>query len=1246
MRGTAKTALAIVVVLGVLIPEVCRAGFDSEQLREATELNVRGNMLFIQGRYADAEDALRRALKLSEDVLGPEHRDIAPSLNNLAAVYWTEGRYSDAEIMYKRVLAINEKSVPLDDPNLATTLDNLGLVYSDEGRYSEAEPLHERALAIYEKALGPDHPEVATCLVNLSAVYRAQGRYGDAETLLKRALAIREKVGESLGATDINNLAEVYQDEGLYVDAERLLKRALKIRENELGPDHADVAQSLNNIAELYREEGRYREAEAMQRRALEVRRKALGPDHIAVARSLNNLALILWAEGHYGDAHPLLRQALSINEKVFGSEHPSIATNLNNLAEFYSEERRYADAEPLLKRALAINEKALGSDNPVTANTLNNLAEIYLHEGRQIDAEPLLKRALTINEKTLGPAHPVIATNLNSLADIFRHEGRDIDAESLLERALAINEKALGAEHPAVAVILSNMAALYKDSGRYAQAVESLQRGMAIDEKILGTDHPNIVRDLNGLAGILLAQRKYSPARANFERARNLILKIQKDNQGLDDRSLANFVNGLKEALPDYLSLLADIASTPNLDPTLVPADAKDLAFVVADQIRSTATQLALARAAMRAATGIPATTDLARRMQDLGYERAAVEQQLDAEHAKSPSEQNSDRLRNLLNIFQNVQSQLVLLTQQLDQLSPQWREVSSPEPISAVEAKKLLRSGEALVGYFSLPDRVLIWVVRPNLPVEYRDLPIQRSDLAARVGKLLASTEVEPSSHAVKPFDVADAHWLYQNLLAPIKEQLSGVNHLILVPDDVLLRVPFAALVTSTEDQPYKNLLKDYELGQRQADEVVLRQDYPKIAWLVKEGFSTSVLPSATSLRTLRVSRGSRRTLPGEPFLGIGDPLLEGDCGERGGAMLRIKGAEEEMLSSIRLLPRLCDSARELRAEAEVFGADASTSLFLGANASKPIVMHLNLGRLGAARVVAFSTHALTVGALDGLKEPALVLTPPEMMTAEDNGLLELSDILRLKLIGNEWLILSACNTASPDESGEGLSGLARAFFYAGATSLLVSRWSVEEAASAGLMIEMFPASESGANSHADQLQMAMRRLIGANRRENPAYFAHPFAWASFFIVGEGGLLATALDVERACHELGPCLQVDSIICELQAWQSSPLSSKCQRDGALNVFVTNNCGREVYCRICSTATDSDSDLKSTGECVNLSLAHTTKERVVFLEHARGTIYQCQPPSPDFYRCFPSDLRCDKDKCPDPTTEKCTTVW
>src|SRR5262245_30851500 len=233
------------------------------ELRPATEqdralvearksFNESVNMLD-KGKYADAIQLAERALVIWEIALGPEHPDVANSLNTLAELYRTKGDYAKAEPPHQRALAIWEKALGPEHPNVATSLNNLAGLHNTKGDYAKAEPLFQRALAIREKVLGPEHPDVANSLNNLAGLYNAKGDYAKAEPLFQRALAIREK---TLGpenqnvASSLNNLALLYNAKGDNAKAEPLLQRALAIWEKTLGPEHPNVATSLNNLAE------------------------------------------------------------------------------------------------------------------------------------------------------------------------------------------------------------------------------------------------------------------------------------------------------------------------------------------------------------------------------------------------------------------------------------------------------------------------------------------------------------------------------------------------------------------------------------------------------------------------------------------------------------------------------------------------------------------------------------------------------------------------------------------------------------------------------------------------------------------------------------------------------------------------------------------------------------------------------------------------------------------------------------
>ena len=221
--------------------------YDFQTEEAGTLLNMTGCYLHERAQYAKAEPLFQRALQIREKALGPEHPDVANSLNNLAMLYHNQGRYTKVEPLYQRALQIREKALGPDHPDVANSLNSL----ADRASLRQAEPLFQRSLQIWEKA-GPDHPDVATSLDNLAGLYRAQGRYAKAEPLYLRALQILEK---ALGSDHF--------------------QRSLQIWEKAPEPEHPHVATVLENYGRLLDSTGRSAEAQALLDRAASIRTKA-----------------------------------------------------------------------------------------------------------------------------------------------------------------------------------------------------------------------------------------------------------------------------------------------------------------------------------------------------------------------------------------------------------------------------------------------------------------------------------------------------------------------------------------------------------------------------------------------------------------------------------------------------------------------------------------------------------------------------------------------------------------------------------------------------------------------------------------------------------------------------------------------------------------------------------------------------------------------------------------------------------
>ena len=824
---------------------------------------------------------------------------------------------------------------------------------------------------------------------------------------------------------------------------------------------------------------GRYKEAIPFYQKALEFGVREFGPDHETTATLINNLAFLYNNQGRYADAEPLYKRSLAINEKALGSNHPEVAISLNNLAMLYRDQGRYADAEPLLKRALAINEKALGPDHPSVALGLNNLAALYDDQGRYADAEPLYKRSLAIREKALGPEHPDVALSLNNLAALYDDQGRYADAEPLYKRSLAIWEKALGPDHPSVALGLNNLAALYVAQGRYGDAEPLFKRSLAIREKALGPGHPDVAGSLNNLAALYEGQGKESEGLELFRRATVI-------HQGRAARPGGRSAGGLSEQKSVRFLFTSHVRTAANLagkEPSRrVPLTAET--FAVGQLARATQAGAAVSRMAARFAAGNDDLAETVRGHQDA----VALWQRLDADLIKvvsaPPAKRNPAREKALRERLDDLDARIAGLSKKLAAEFPDYAELAAAKPVPLGDVQKLFNPEEALVAYLVSDKKTYVWAVRRDR-AEIFVANIDQNELSEAVARLRGG--LDPSGITrlkdIPPFNRTEAYKLYKKIFAPAEPLLDGARHVFVVADGALESLPLGVLVTEEPQGEFKDF-----------------SGYRQVPWLAKK-YALSTLPSVSSLRALRTFAKAARAK--RPFIGFGDPVLEGRPGEARSVSLAslYRGAIADV-EAVRQLSPLPDTANELRAMATILHADEK-QIYLREAATETAVKSANLSDI---RVLAFATHGLVGGEFKGNVEPALVLTPPKEGTAEDDGLLTASEVATLKL-NADLVILSACNTAAPDGTpeAEGLSGLAKAFFYAGSRALLVSHWPVASDAAVKLttgMLERVAAHPE--RGRADALRRSMLALM---EDIDKPHYAHPMFWAPFVVVGEGG-------------------------------------------------------------------------------------------------------------------------------------------
>ena len=543
-----------------------------------------------------------------------------------------------------------------------------------------------------------------------------------------------------------------------------------------------------------------------------------------------------------------------------------------------------------------------------------------------------------------------------------------------------------------------------------------------------------------------------------------------------------------------------------------------------------------ALSAMAARFAKGGEELGKLVREEQDLLGSSEAAYRSLDAAAGKADAKGTEAARAALV----QIEARLAEKQAALRQAFPDYAELADAKPLPLGDAQAFLGEGDALVLFLDLlqygrvPEETIVFALTKK-EARWTRIGLGTRALRERVAVLRcgldsaawrgasrekcrdlagAEPDFEPDGEAIAetlPFDLARASGLYRELFGGIEDLTQG-KRLLIVPSGALTQLPFEALVTAKPDESLPHF-----------------EAYKKAAWLGQRQAIT-ILPSVGSLKALRAAAASAAP---EPFAGFGNPLLTGldgtdkrawakqDCSKAAppkqsriaslaaglASLFRGGAANVEDLRRQAPLPETADELCTVGRELGVPAPELDKAIYLGGRATVTQVKALSQsGALARARVVDFATHGLLAGETawfaKAKAEPALLLTPPAEASEEDNGLLTASEVAQLNL-NADWVVMSACNTAAGSSDGaEALSGLARAFFYAGARSLLVSHWEVNSEAAVAITTGAVNAMKANPGiGRAEALRSAEAALIAKGGR-----FAHPSVWAPFVLVGNG--------------------------------------------------------------------------------------------------------------------------------------------
>ena len=655
----------------------------------------------------------------------------------------------------------------------------------------------------------------------------------------------------------------------------------------------------------------------------------------------------------------------------------------------------------------------------------------------------------------------------MNNLGQVYKAEGREAEAEPLIKHSLAIREKLLGPGHPDVARSLNNLADLYQRQRRYGDAEPLFKRALAIREATVGAEHPDTAMSVNNLASLYQAEGRTA------------------DALPLVERMIAS-----GRAQPRIALAVLFEAQRRQIMPL---EQALDEALDVIQHGAQSAAASAVNKLAVRLAAGSDRLAELVRRDQDLAGEADALDKAIIAglsrQGSRDPAaaQRGRDRLAAIAGERAGLQKTLAVEF-------PGYAALSNPLPLKAKEIQALLSGDEALVLY-ALADKESFVVALTRDASDWQRIPLGSDAITSKVAAFRRGLDVGQASDASGKshlFDLALANELYVALLGGVEALTKDKRSLLVAPSGALTALPFHLLVTEKPPAAIPDTIEGYR----------------EAAWLLRRQ-AVSVLPSVSSLKALRGF--ARRDQAEKPMTGFGDPLFNpaDSGGEKRHASRSLtnvaytdfwRGVGVDRARLAEALPQLPDTADELNAVAKDLAVPAS-DIHLGSDASETTVKRTPLADY---RIIYFATHGLVAGDVRGVAEPSLALSIPKQPTALDDGLLTASEVAQLKL-NADWVVLSACNTVAGDKPGaEALSGLARAFFYAGARALLVTHWAVDSEAATRLATSTFDRLKADPKiGRAEALREAMLAYLNDTSSPRNAY---PALWGPFALIGEG--------------------------------------------------------------------------------------------------------------------------------------------
>ncbi len=895
-----------------------------------------------------------------------------------------------------------------------------------------------------------------------------------AETFLKEALAIRTEIFSKKGVeytSSLKALGMLYYETADYKNSEVYYDEYLISKKKTFGEKHLEYADALTSLARLYKKLGLYENAKKYYLEASNIYKESLGEKHTTYSSNLFNLATSYKDMGYFTIAEPLYKESLRLKKELVGRKHPDYALIVNGLANLYRQMGCYLLAEQQYKESLAIYKEIFGEKHINYAGLLNNLGIVATMNEHYAEAETLLKKAAAIQKEILGTEHPDYAQTIGNLANIYSAVGHFSKAEAFLKEDIRIKKSVLGNQHEQYARSLLSLALFYMDTQNYQLAQTLFEEALQILKASLGEKHPDYVYTLQGFARLNWLKGNKDVSFKEQTSIKNWVLEqISLQFPYLSELQREGFYN---EVLLRKISVYGSYAiARPEIDTEAL----YDLQL---------ATKAVLMQATQKIRNRILNSGDSALIKKYAEWNSIKEKIIRASQMTQEERKQKSIEMESLQSLNEDLEKELSLKSEAFatltDKKQTSWKDI-----------QKTLKKNEAAIeivrfNKFGVHDSITDTsdvAKAPNFPkyyiyylsdtIYYAALIVKKNSKKPEIILLKNGKELE------KDFAIYQKNAIqflqkdslsYAQFWQPIASNLKGIKKVYFSPDGIYNQISL-------------NTLQN-----------------PKTKKFVLDEIELHLVTNTKDI--LAFGKSENKTLKAEL---LGYPLYDLQTQNADAARMReILADSTRAFANFQQVSLLPGTKKEVETIYEILNKkNYQTKVLMEKNATEE-----NIKKIKNPKVLHLSTHGFFIDSkeknekVNPMLRSGLLLTGvsdytrAEMKPDVEDGILTALEAANLDLDETDLVVLSACETGLGDvKAGEGVYGLQRAFKVAGAKSIVMSMWKVDDAVTQKLMTTFYQKF-----AESNKARQAFKEAQAIIKKQHP----EPYYWGAFVMVGE---------------------------------------------------------------------------------------------------------------------------------------------